>query len=51
MIALTGWGMEGDVQRTKESGFDHHLVKPIAPDVLFQLLDRALEAANKSEAK
>lgn len=39
MVALTGWGMKEDVQRTRESGFDHHLVKPVAPDTLFQLLD------------
>jgi CheY-like chemotaxis protein/anti-sigma regulatory factor (Ser/Thr protein kinase) len=40
MIALTGWGMKEDVQRTQESGFDHHLVKPIAPESLFELLER-----------
>jgi CheY-like chemotaxis protein len=40
MIALTGWGMTEDIRRTRESGFDHHLVKPIAPQALFELLDR-----------
>lgn len=29
MIALTGWGQEEDKRRTREAGFDHHLVKPI----------------------
>jgi CheY-like chemotaxis protein len=38
MIALTGWGMQEDVRRTRESGFDHHLVKPVAPETLFELL-------------
>jgi CheY-like chemotaxis protein/two-component sensor histidine kinase len=28
MIALTGWGQEDDRRRTREAGFDHHLVKP-----------------------
>lgn len=28
LIALTGWGQEGDRQRTREAGFDHHLLKP-----------------------
>jgi PAS domain S-box-containing protein len=28
LIALTGWGQEEDRQRTREAGFDHHLVKP-----------------------
>ena len=39
VIALTGWGMKEDVRRTRESGFDHHLVKPVAPATLFALLD------------
>jgi len=28
-IALTGFGTEQDLQRSKEAGFDFHLVKPI----------------------
>lgn len=38
MVALTGWGRGDDRKRTKEAGFDHHLVKPVAPQLLFQLL-------------
>jgi signal transduction histidine kinase len=38
MVALTGWGREDDLRRTKEAGFDHHLVKPVAPDKLEALL-------------
>ncbi len=38
MIALTGWGREDDRRRTKEAGFDHHLVKPIAADKLNEVL-------------
>ena len=38
-IALTGFGTEQDVQRSKEAGFDFHLVKPIN----FQELQSALE--------
>jgi signal transduction histidine kinase len=40
MIALTGWGMKDDLRRTREAGFDHHLVKPVAPELLFALLER-----------
>jgi CheY-like chemotaxis protein len=29
LIALTGWGQEKDRQRSKESGFDHRLTKPV----------------------
>jgi signal transduction histidine kinase len=39
MIALTGWGQQEDVRRTREAGFDHHLVKPVDPERLLQLLD------------
>ena len=28
-IAQTGWGQEEHRQRSKEAGFDHHMVKPI----------------------
>jgi CheY-like chemotaxis protein len=38
MIALTGWGMSEDRRRTRESGFDHHLVKPVSPDSLLELI-------------
>ncbi len=38
LIALSGWGTEDDRRRTEEAGFDHHLVKPVAPDVLFALI-------------
>ena len=38
-IALTGFGTEQDVQRSKEAGFDFHLVKPIN----FQELQTILE--------
>ncbi len=39
MVALSGWGMAEDRRRTKEVGFDHHLVKPVAPDKLYALLE------------
>src|SRR5258707_14726742 len=29
LIALTGWGQEQDKFRSKEAGFDFHLVKPV----------------------
>jgi two-component system CheB/CheR fusion protein len=40
MIALTGWGMDHDRRRTQETGFDHHLVKPVEPETLFKVLDQ-----------
>jgi CheY-like chemotaxis protein len=38
LVALTGWGQEEDRRRTKEAGFDHHLVKPVEPDAVDRLL-------------
>jgi CheY-like chemotaxis protein len=34
LIAVTGYGAEGDKRRSQEVGFDAHLVKPVDPDAL-----------------
>ena len=41
LVAITGYGQEGDRQRTRAAGFDAHLVKPIDLDVLQRLLQGA----------
>jgi PAS domain S-box-containing protein len=38
LIALTGWGQEKDRQLSHESGFDHHLTKPVNFKVLTELI-------------
>jgi PAS domain S-box-containing protein len=38
LVALTGWGQEGDRRRAMEAGFDHHLTKPVDPETLNDLL-------------
>jgi two-component system, sensor histidine kinase len=38
LVAVTGWGQEDDRRRSREAGFDHHLVKPVAHAVLTELL-------------
>ena len=30
LIAVTGYGQEADRRKTQDSGFHHHLVKPVA---------------------
>lgn len=40
-IALTGYGQQRDRLKSKEAGFDHHLVKPIEKHQLTQLLTQA----------
>ncbi len=37
LVALTGWGHDEDRQRTRDAGFDRHLVKPAEPSTLQQL--------------
>lgn len=44
IIAQTGWGQEEDRQRTRESGFDHHMVKPINPTLLMTILTNRAQA-------
>jgi PAS domain S-box-containing protein len=38
LIAITGYGQTADRERSKEAGFDHHLVKPVDPVKLQHLL-------------
>jgi CheY-like chemotaxis protein len=38
LIALTGWGQEEDRRRSKDAGFDAHLVKPVDYGALMELL-------------
>ncbi len=38
LVALTGHGEEEDRRRTREAGFDHHLVKPVSLAALQELL-------------
>jgi signal transduction histidine kinase/CheY-like chemotaxis protein len=38
LIAVTGWGQEGDKRRAVAAGFDHHLTKPVDPLHLEHLL-------------
>ncbi|MEO6463251.1 MAG: ATP-binding protein, partial [Candidatus Eisenbacteria bacterium] len=42
LIALTGWGQEEDRRRSRDAGFDAHLVKPVDPVELTRLLDGPL---------
>jgi CheY-like chemotaxis protein len=37
-IAQTGWGQDEHRQRARESGFEHHLVKPVYLELLQDLL-------------
>lgn len=43
LVAQTGWGQEDDKLRAKQAGFDRHLVKPLDPEALSELLAKSLE--------
>lgn len=42
IVALTGWGQEDDRRKSKEAGFDEHLVKPVDNATLLKVLTRFL---------
>jgi len=41
LVAVTGYGQDEDRRRSRESGCDHHLTKPVEPAVLQSLLAAA----------
>ncbi len=43
-IALTGFGAEDDVQRTRSAGFDEHLTKPVSFELLQASIERLMRA-------
>jgi PAS domain S-box-containing protein len=38
LVAVTGFGQDEDRRKTREAGFDRHLVKPVEPDELRRVL-------------
>lgn len=38
LVAVTGWGSEEDQARARDAGFDHHVTKPIAAEMVSRLL-------------
>jgi CheY-like chemotaxis protein len=40
LIAMSGWGQPADRERALAAGIDEHLVKPVDPARLRELLDR-----------
>ena len=49
LIALTGYGQAQDILRSRESGFDHHFVKPADPKRLAAVMESL--AANAHSAR
>jgi CheY-like chemotaxis protein len=47
-IAITGYGQPEDRARALAAGFDHHLVKPVDPDMLLRLIAATGARASRS---
>jgi PAS domain S-box-containing protein len=41
LVACTGWGQPEDRRRSKEAGFDHHLVKPVSAEAVLGVVASA----------
>jgi CheY-like chemotaxis protein len=41
LVAVSGWGQQEDRRRSREAGFDHHMVKPLRAGALETLLAAA----------
>jgi two-component system CheB/CheR fusion protein len=41
LVAITGFGQHEDKERSRKAGFDLHLIKPIDPDALSDVLSGA----------
>jgi PAS domain S-box-containing protein len=44
LVAITGWGQRDDLRRAAAAGFDFHLVKPVPPEQLIELIARVTDA-------
>jgi two-component system CheB/CheR fusion protein len=40
-IAMSGYGTRNDLNKSRDAGYVHHLVKPFIPDALLALLREA----------
>ena len=49
LVALTGYGLEADRQRSREAGFNHHLVKPANFDDIEKILESFSEGGGRIE--
>ena len=50
LIAITGWGQTEDKNLSTQAGFDHHLVKPVDPDALLNLIEKRKAVANENHS-
>ncbi|SRR5712691_5117490 len=51
LVAVTGYGQAEDRRRSAEAGFEFHLVKPVSPDQIEQIISGATESKGRSERR
>ncbi|NML45258.1 response regulator [Ramlibacter sp. G-1-2-2] len=49
LVALTGYGTQADAQRSREAGFDSHMVKPVAPSALVAAVEECVRKHNQEK--
>lgn len=50
LVAVSGYGQDVDRQLSRQAGFDLHLVKPVSPEVLDDLLRSARDAVERARS-
>ena len=48
LVACTGWGQPEDRRRSAAAGFDHHLVKPVSPEAVLELVAKVAKRAREA---
>jgi CheY-like chemotaxis protein len=48
IIAITGYGREEDLKRSRGAGIDHHMVKPVDPDEVLRKIARGRPGAPRN---
>ena len=51
IVAMTAHAMEGDIEKSVNAGMNHHLTKPINPELLYQTLSQYIKKFNTKKQK
>ena len=51
LVALTGYGTPDARERSRQAGFDHHLIKPVNAEALHEILRAEVFSARKSRRR
>lgn len=51
LLAMTGYGQEEDLRRSRQAGFDDHLIKPVDPEELLRHFQQWEEGSWRANAR